>query len=213
MRATDVKRFKEQEDELAALFQDIEEDRAGAMVVGRYEDGTPAALGTPPQAGDPINDFNYAGDQEPKTAACPFKAHIRKTNPRSDPPDRAERSRLMARRGITYGHRKPRPAGSDFPASDRPERDVGLLFMAYLANVKEQFEFTQSAWANNAEFEHAGTGIDPVIGQLPNTNEAHISWHDAGTGQNAQFDFKTCVTLKGGDYFFAPSISFLQRAT
>lgn len=207
----DVRRFKNQEDALAALLPGSIPDRAGALIVGRFEDGTPAVLMKAPQAGDPLNDFNYVGDDDPAKSRCPFKAHIRKTNPRSVPEDALERSRIMARRGITYGQRMDREPGADFPEDDRPSKDVGLLFMAYMANIKEQFEFTQAAWVNNAEFQLPVTGIDAVIGQQPNPSPAHNVWHDEMTGIDATFDFKTCVSLKGGGYFFAPSISFLQR--
>lgn len=205
-----VKRFKAQEVELGKLFPGMDEERAGAMVVGRFEDGTPVGALTPPQAGAPMNDFNYVGDDDPKSPRCPFVGHVRKTNPRSAD-DARERGRLMARRGITYGHRADRPEGADFPADDRPERDVGLLFMAYMANIREQFEFTQCAWANNADFQHPETGIDPVIGQTGASGTQPVRWHDETTGGSADFDFKACVSLKGGEYFFAPSISFLQR--
>ncbi|MBW6526578.1 Dyp-type peroxidase [Sphingomonas sp. RHCKR7] len=205
-----VKRFKAQELELAGKFPGMDPERAGAMVIGRFEDGTPVGLLAEPAGGDPINDFNYDGDPNPAAARCPFKAHVRKTNPRSHDGE-AERSRLMARRGITYGHRAKRPNGADFPEDDRPERDVGLLFMAYMADISEQFEFTQSAWANNPEFQHENTGVDPPIAQTRNRTSAHMMWHDASTKRDAEYDFAPCVSLKGGDYFFAPSISFLQR--
>ncbi|MFC0410885.1 Dyp-type peroxidase [Roseomonas elaeocarpi] len=223
-----VKKFKAQEDELAGLLNLPAKDRerAGAMVVGRWEDGTPVVgPSDAPVAGMPMNDFNYGEDAE--GLRCPFRAHIRKTNPRSPEPKPgdpapppglpAERSRIMARRGITYGQRQPRPDGADFPEDDLPERDVGLLFMAYMSNITEQFEFTQAGWANNSNFPTGNAGVDPVLGQRPNpAAPPNTHWQDgtvAGgrTGHEAQFDFKTSVTLLGGDYFFAPSVGFLKN--
>ena len=220
-----VKRFKEQEDRLAALLElpQGDKERAGAMVVGRFEDGTPVVLHASAVAGKPLNDFDYGGD--PAAVLCPFRGHIRKTNPRSKtdpggPPGlKPERSRLMARRGITYGRRQPRPPGRDFPEDDLPERDVGLLFMAYMADIAEQFEFTQAAWAGNPDFQQANAGIDAVIGQQanrPGTMDTH--WQDGAgngdgrSGHTAEFDFQTSISLQGGDYFFAPSVSFLRAA-
>lgn len=220
-----VKKFKAQEDQLAEALKlpDADKERAGAMVVGRFEDGTPVVLHPDAQAGMPPNDFNYDGDAA--GLLCPFRGHIRKTNPRSKtdpggPPGlKPERSRLMARRGITYGQRKPRPAGTDFPEDDLPEKDVGLLFMAYMADITEQFEFTQAAWAGNPDFQKPNTGIDAVIGQRGNRpGTADTKWQDGPggpngrTGHTADFDFKTSITLQGGEYFFAPSISFLHTA-
>lgn len=208
-----VQLFKKQEDELATALKLAGDDRerAGALVVGRFEDGTPVVLHGEEQAGVPTNDFNYDGygDDDPMTAKCPFKAHIRKTNPRTAG-DAGERSRIMARRGITYGKRNRDSIDEDFSEHDQPTGKVGLLFMAYMSNISEQFEFTQSAWANNVDFKNQNTAVDPVIGQQPN-GPGDIDWTDARTASTAQFDFKTAIKLMGGAYFFAPSISFLQR--
>ncbi|WP_160005691.1 Dyp-type peroxidase [Rhizobium sp. 18055] len=208
-----VQLFKKQEEELAAALKltGNDEERAGALVVGRFEDGTPVALHPEGQAGVPTNDFNYAGDNQsdPLTATCPFKAHIRKTNPRTAGDDN-ERAHIMARRGITYGKRNRESVDEDFSDHDQPTGKVGLLFMAYMSDIAEQFEFTQSAWANNTNFKIQNTGVDPVIGQQPN-GPADIAWTDAITASSAMFDFKAAVKLMGGAYFFAPSISFLQK--
>ena len=203
-----VKAFKQAEDELAATLK---------LTVGRFEDGTPVVTSSDPVAGNPVNDFNYDGD--PDGRRCPFRAHIRKTNPRGESDakngpvgPRGERTRIMARRGITYGQRKPRPAGADFPENDRPETQVGLLFMAYMSNIAEQFEFTQAAWAGNADFVAPGVGIDPVIGQRLNApGTSQVKWHDEKSGHDGVYDFKTHIRLLGGDYFFAPSLSFLAK--
>ncbi len=213
-----VKAFKENEDQLAAALNltGAAAERAGALAVGRFEDGTPVVLHCDAQAGAPGNDFNY--DVDPDGLKCPFRAHVRKTNPRGESDaklgavgPRGERTRIMARRGITYGQRKPRPEGADFPEHDRPENQVGLLFMAYMADIAEQFEFTQAAWAGNADFVTGGTGIDPVIGQRANSAPSHIAWHDQCSGHSGDLGFKTHIKLLGGEYFFAPSLSFLTN--
>ena len=95
------------------------------------------------------------------------------------------------------------------PQDDLPEHNVGLLFMAYMANIQEQFEFTQAAWAGNGDFVRGNTGIDAVIGQRDNrAGTTDLKWHDERSGGEADFDFETAVTLQGGEYFFAPSIGF-----
>jgi Dyp-type peroxidase family len=209
-----VKLFKQQESDLADALGLVgdERERAGALVVGRFEDGTPVRLSAAPMTGTaPTNDFDYQGADGMN---CPFRAHIRKTNPRT-PGSQFERSRIMARRGITYGKRATRPKGADFNKDDRPTNGVGLIFMAYMADINEQFEFTQSAWANNPDFPATDTGIDVVIGQPqhPPTG-AQSQWPDNWQvpPKVATFDFQQSVTLMGGEYFFAPSISFLQSA-
>lgn len=211
----DVARFKGQEAALAdalGLTGEDDRERAGALVVGRFEDGTPVLEGAP-MAGKPVNDFNYDDprEQAPATTRCPFKAHIRKTNPRAAD-DARERGRLMARRGITFGTRRPNGPEGGFGEDDLPTGGVGLLFMAYMADISEQFEFTQAAWAGNADFELGGTGIDGVIGQQDNRpGTTDLAWRDPVGGATADFDFKTSIRLLGGEYFFAPSIGALQR--
>lgn len=202
-------------------------DRAGAMVVGRFEDGTPLVLSDAGTAAPVTNDFNYAID--PIAAKCPFHAHIRKVNPRGDI-ERVEgkedqglgRNRIMARRGITYGAERPHTAdGSDFAdGGHEPEADIGLLFMAYMASIEDQFEFTQQSWADNTSFAGniggaAGrdpTGIDPIIGQSSVASDHLHTYLDGWTegAKPIQFNFASFVTMQGGEYFFAPSLSFLR---
>ena len=224
----DVRRFKDQESETSpGSLADVlglpvpgdpledERERAGAMVVGRYEDGTPFAAPHVPAKGSPpaakaINNFDFSGD--PQGALCPFRAHIRKSNPRGDSLRLGatldeERSHIMARRGITYGLRDQDPATKEF--RDRPSGGVGLLFMAHMADIARQFEFTQAAWVNNGGFVDPSAGLDPVIGQGVN-GPGQTDWPDGYGAPNAgQMDFALCVHLKGGEYFFAPSKSFL----
>lgn len=213
-----VQEFKAQEDALAVslgLSGGPFEERAGALLVGRFEDGSPVVLD--PLATDmpPVNDFDYRSDELGQR--CPFAAHIRKVNPRGESPFhiassfgvattvRQERGHIMARRGITYGTRTFDEAANDF--TDEPTGGVGLLFMAYMSSLEDQFEFTQATWANNADFVAAGTGVDPVIGQGP---RAAVNVPDGWSGANAPLSFGEFVTMKGGEYFFAPSRNFLK---
>lgn len=198
-----VARFHQMEDKLAGDLNFVTPDQkplAGAMIVGRFRDGTPVtaskqALGAPHVA----NNFVFASDQS--GARCPFQGHIRKTNPRGDSGAAQERLHLMARRGIPYGQRAP-------DLSDEPDGGVGLLFMAYNRDIGNQFAFTQSLWANNAGFARTGTGRDPVIGSGPAGHRWRQVWDDPTSAVIAS-DIDECVTMKGGEYFFAPSLSFI----
>lgn len=204
----DVAGFKHAESELADALHLMNADArelAGALVVGRFEDGTPVvaskrALGAPHVA----NNFVYTGD--PDAARCPFHSHVRKTNPRGDTVAlgaslEEERQHLMPRRGITYGQRKP-------DLSDLPSSGVGLLFMAYNQDIERQFEFTQMKWADAANFARTGTGRDPVIGNGTAGHKWPKAWDDPNAGVTP-FDFGEYVTAKGGEYFFAPTLGFL----
>lgn len=206
--------FKRREEALAdslGLHGDARE-LAGAMMVGRFEDGTPVVLRDAAGIGGNVpNNFNY--DDDLTASNCPFHAHIRKTNPRGTGGFEAvaqERRHIMARRGITYGNREE-------CMCDRPEDGVGLLFAAYQVSIENQFEFTQISWANNPSFPKPNSGaampgIDPVIGQgvtPANTQQTPSAWGNQGAARQPQ-NFSGFVTLKGGEYFFAPTIGVLR---
>ncbi len=240
-----VKGFKTAEAKLAESLR-LPQELAGAMAVGRYEDGTPLVL----QPGDggwagshkPIvpNDFNYAGD--PDGFKCPFHAHIRKSNPRLESVgsfaanDDVELGHRIARRGITYGG----PL-STADLEDLPEKGVGLLFMCYQSDIWEQFEFIQRFWCNNPVFlkpgsdfppgavippevprvgldavigQKLGDQFDPVIGEAP---EPPQNWPQQWGKETTkppiepENQFSKFVILKGGEYFFSPSITFLRN--
>ena len=224
-----VRGFKRQEQILADMLSLSGEDRelAGALVVGRFEDGTPVTLSDEARDREPPNDFNYAADPGSR---CPFHAHIRKTNPRGSggaEPPQVERQHLMPRRGITYEDVRRTVHPTDIPESSSvadfdahagpllPTGDVGLLFMAYNHDLAKQFEFTQKTWANNPNFPVAPVppgppGLDPVIGQGPAaTHNWPKAWDDAAQG-TVPVQFQGFVKMRGGEYFFAPSLNFLK---
>jgi len=198
---------------VAALADTLQGSRefAGALVIGRFADGTPVAC-SEESDGKVSNAFTYAKEDKDGNC-CPFAAHIRKTNPRGD--DNGEslekkKSHRVARRGITYGD--PRPPGDDL--NPLPATGVGLLFQCCQANLKDQFEFIQKSWANNDSAMRPGTGKDPVIGQSTDGSFPSIhfpkKWGDEG---RTPFRFHSFVTMKGGEYFFMPSLAFLRNLT
>jgi hypothetical protein len=94
---------------------------------------------------------------------------------------------------------------------------VGLLFQSFQADLGAQFEFIQKAWVNNASFplsNPAGkTGIDPVLGQGGTPADRSYKWPAAygKPGVNPiTAGFEAFVRMKGGQYFFAPSIDGLK---
>lgn len=214
--------FRKLEQNVAAFKKRVEDELgdstelgelAGAMIVGRFEDGTPVVLQRDPGGDNPVmNNFDYAGD--PDGLRCPMHAHVRKTNPRGDirrqfgtPDDSAERSHIMARRGMTYGRRN-----RVTDPSDKPSDGVGLMFMAFHKSLADGFEFTQQSWANAVGFVKAGTGRDPIIGQRGTAAAAPLAipaaWGQRGAA-STPVTFKEFVRHRGGDYFFAPAKSTL----
>jgi deferrochelatase/peroxidase EfeB len=149
-----------------------------------------------PESAKTLNRFNYDGA---KGNACPLAAHIRKTNQRK-PRDLNEKSTFQTRiirSGITYG--------SEFDESDEKRREKrGLLFACYQSSIEKGFKFIQSNWSNDANFPTSGAGHDPIIGQTPNHE---LSMNLGGP----PISFKEMVTLKGGEYFFVPSIKALRE--
>ncbi|MYZ48384.1 Dyp-type peroxidase [Propylenella binzhouense] len=228
-----VRGFKLAEQALADALKlpQGERERAGAMAVGRFEDGTPVVVS---RADGFIpakeNNFNYGGDGA--GLKCPFQAHIRKTNPRGEAPKidgiPPERDRRITRRGITYGDRPEHPqAAQDISAL--PSEGVGLLFMCFQSSIPKQFGFMQRFWANSENFLKDGVGLDPLIGQFKPDNQANPPrkapikqrWRAEWGGEvkdkaplrdthETEFLMNGFVTMKGGEFFFAPSIPFLQ---
>lgn len=178
----------------------------GAMAVGRFKNGTPlTAYGAPRPGYDPDNDENFNYDDDDDGNRCPFHAHIRKANPRGSLGFivnifAREQKRRIARRGVTY--------------TDPENNTVGLIFMCFQSDIKDQFEFIQCRWANNHNFSKRGAGLDAVIGQDGGPHEPN-DFPDWPIGYNSEgrkrIRFDEHVRFLGGEYFFAPSISGLQE--
>jgi Dyp-type peroxidase family len=192
----DVARFAEQIRSFAQA-EGVDEQIVRARVVGRFRDGTPLVLSDAPSVPTDAktvgpNNFRYDTDWQGQRG--PFNAHIRRMNPRWAPGSLAY-DRRIARRGIPYGA--------------RGDKSVGLLFMCYQQNLKTQFEALQGEWAQTpAAFPH--TGPDSLIGRVPTGEQSTAPKRWAILGQVTAPSMSDCVTLKGGEYFFAPSIRVLK---
>lgn len=254
----DVRRFAIAEQQLADALglTGADRARAGAMMVGRFRDGTPLTLSsTPGYIPVQANDFRYDGlDTEFAQSAgapvdtyglkCPFQAHIRKINPRQNfnrkgpKPTVAEnarddRARRIVRRGIPYGTREASVIQS---LEDLPSGGVGLLFACFQASLCTQFGFMQKMWANNIRFMVDGddedqAGLDGVIGQRRDGStivpqhwrsiygESPEDGQPSYTGDvrftpcrlthTTNFQVNGFVRFRGGEFFFAPSLTFL----
>lgn len=188
----DMKGFETQIQKLAAATHG-DEKLARAQVIGRFQDGTPVALSSCPAGKPNRNDFDYTGDLFGER--CPFHAHIRKVNPRTED----SRHRRIVRRGVPYEEK-----------SGRNGTKKGLLFLCFQADIEKQFVFLQEAWANDESFPKTGAGIDPVVGQNGHSPSPQVWPKSWGSDARVPFDFRCSVTLKGGEFFFAPSLSFLK---
>jgi hypothetical protein len=91
--------------------------------------------------------------------------------------------------------------------------------MSYQASIEHQFEFIQKNWVNSPKFpgdesvstEAPDVGIDPIIGQNSKRTGGGfaIKWGETADIKTASFE--QFVHLRGGEYFFAPSMQFLKR--
>jgi Dyp-type peroxidase family len=188
----------------------VARQRLGTKFVGRWPSGAPLVLS--PDRDDIAhkdeNDFGYAATDR-HGLACPVGSHIRRCNPRDsrgDDPQKSlqsvRRHRLM-RRGRSYGHRI-----ADNLVEDNVER--GLHFICINADIERQFEFVQQTWINNTVFGGLNGETDPIVGnQDPGTCDGMMTV--PGDPVRTRISNLRCfVTVKGGAYFFLPSIKALR---
>ena len=208
----DVDGFNEGVRALASRLS-TNEALAGALVVGRFKDGTPVTV----QSSDGLgaaNNFEYLRADRVGNR-CPFHAHIRKANQRGANPllnAEEERSRRIVRRGIPFGFRP-------IPGEGGATRDVGLLFMCFQSDIGRQFEFIQRSWVDSPNFPEfllipgLNTGDDALIGQHPRAPQKWPRrWGQGGRILGRErFNFGGYVRLRGGEYFFTPSLGFLRN--
>lgn len=187
----------------------MREDLLAAKLVGRWRSGTPLVFAPEDDNRDPRNprqdnDFDYVEDQQGHQ--CPHFAHIRKMYPRDDQSFGDERRRIM-RRGIPFGLPFDPAAGRGHGV----DAQRGLLFMAFMSDIGEQFEFLQSAWANdvNFPFNTATPGPDPIIGDAQ-PRPKPVLLHRRNR-PDLSLDFARFVHTTGAVYAFAPSLSTLRK--
>ncbi|HYO98240.1 MAG TPA: hypothetical protein VER33_27235, partial [Polyangiaceae bacterium] len=210
-----VRGFIERERELVAELQlpSGDRERVGAMLLGRFRDGTP--LVNHSSGGQAPNDNDFAFDNA-NTHRCPFHAHVRKANPRGDVTVRSgqegremERDRRIVRRGIPYGAAATRPNASVESVATLPSDGVGLLFGCFQAHIARQFGHIQKLWFNNPGFPVDGAGVDGLMAAQPSPTPLNWlrKWGESPTHSSPFGEF---VKLKGGEFFFAPSIPFVR---
>ncbi|NJN24258.1 MAG: hypothetical protein HC810_07565 [Acaryochloridaceae cyanobacterium RL_2_7] len=189
-----------------------EAQKMAAKTVGRWPSGV-SLVDSPeydpglPESQYIRNDFGYR-DRDPDGSRCPFAAHVRRLNPRDSQGDNKEdalksaQRRRIIRRGTIYGDRLP--AGQTEP--DHIRR--GLHFFCINANIRRQFEFLQQSWVNNPKFHGLYEERDPLIGVNPdNSNRMMTIPEEEGAKTLSLPNF---VHIKGGEYFFIPSLSAIK---
>jgi deferrochelatase/peroxidase EfeB len=185
------------------------------------------------------NQFTYDSDAE--GTHCPYGAHIRRGNPRNADIPGAPRGLLstlihilgfgnnhirddliasarfhrILRRGREYGP-KLTPEEALQPALPE-DAERGLHFVAINANIQRQFEFVQNAWMMRTKFDGLTEESDPLLGNrapvpgCPFTNTFSIP--QTGGIRRRIMELPQVVTVKGGAYFFMPSMSAVRYLT
>ena len=178
----------------------LDEDTLFGLLVGRKRDGTVLLRpGSPAED----NDFDYSADAE--GTGCPFQAHIRRTNPRSDPAENfGRKTPRILRRGMSWG---PRYVEGETQPADR-----GIMFMAYCGSLSEQFETIQR-WINGGNSTSIGSWLsDPLMG-APQGEVRTFQFVVPATACGAPARTVTIeidrpfVQLLWGAYLFVPSMA------
>jgi Dyp-type peroxidase family len=180
-----------------------------AKLVGRWRSGAPLtlapdvdnpALGADPQRN---NNFDYAND--PHGRQVPFGSHIRRMNPRDTKLTRLTDVSIhrVIRRGTTYG-----PSYDPNALSEQDDQvPRGAIFLFISAKAMATMEFLQQEWINDGDFIGANGERDPIIGRQE--EGATFTIPKEPVRQRIR-GIETFNVLRGGEYFFMPSISALN---
>jgi Dyp-type peroxidase family len=192
-------------------------DRAkllSAKMIGRWPSGAPLTLAhendDPEMGGDKYrnNDFGFAVS-DLDGFACPVGSHIRRANPRDALAFPAEPVRSL---NIVNRHRiirRGRPY-HEVSCATGEVVEQGLFFVAINATFHRQFEFIQQSWLNNLKFNGLYDERDPISSANPGDGMMTIQ---ARPVRERLHGLPRFVTVRGGAYFFLPSIRALKFLT
>jgi len=160
---------------------------------------------------------------------CPVGAHVRRANPRDsvekgssglpslaeafDRPTRVANRHRLIRRGRSYGPFLPDAVLEELQTSAaEPIKDDGekrgLVFAAFVASIRRQFEFVQTTWCNNPDFQGLTSEPDPVVGgRTPHQPASFTVQADVPLRLREVPRF---IRVRGGAYFFMPSLRALR---
>jgi deferrochelatase/peroxidase EfeB len=83
--------------------------------------------------------------------------------------------------------------------------EQGLHFICLNSNIARQFEFVQGAWLMSIKFNGANNESDPLLGLTPSFSRPR----ENGLRDRC-IDLPQFVTVRGGAYFFLPSVRALR---
>ena len=186
-----------------------ERELLAAKLVGRWRSGAPLTLAPthddPALGADPRrnNDFTYAAD--PHGRQVPLGSHMRRMNPRDTALAQLTDVNVhrIIRRSTTYG------TPYDPDATSEQEDDIarGIHFIFISAKAMTTMEFLQQEWINNGNFMNLGNERDPNVGLQEDGATFTIPQDPI---RRRIHDIRTFNVLRGGEYFFMPSLSALR---
>jgi Dyp-type peroxidase family len=206
-----VATFRKYLDEKARLYPGGKEKLASKFV-GRYRDGTPIEVSPDKPDPDIVHDkkrsVNFKFGDDVGGTRCPVGAHVRRTNPRDafGFGGKLVNRRRITRRGLPYGPYTP----EDETGSDSSEH--GIIFIVMNASIFRQFEFVQQQWVEYGNDARQGNDKDMLMGNHGGAGKYMIQ----GTATDPLNPPFICaclpnfVELRGGDYFWVPSITALR---
>jgi len=195
-----------------------ESTKLAAKMMGRWPSGAPLVKFPDKDPGGLSDDNDFVYTETDKLGLrCPFGSHTRRTNPRDNfeetgPSEslKLTRKHRIMRRVRSYGEKYVGSATQHSPVDE-----VGILFGCFNADINRQFEFIQYTWANYPKFKQLYADPDPFIGVKENPAEGVMQQFTIPTETHNKYvdGLKSFVTVKGGAYFFFPSITALRYLT
>jgi Dyp-type peroxidase family len=186
-----------------------ERELLAAKLVGRWRSGAPLTLAPdqddPELGADPLrnNDFRYAAD--PDGRQVPLGSHMRRMNPRDTKMAVLADVNIhrIIRRSTGYGA----PYDPNATAQQDDETPRGLHFIFMSAKAMTTMEFLQQEWINNGNFMSLGDERDPNVGLQEDGATFTIPREPV---RRRIHGIETFNVLRGGEYFFMPSLSALR---
>jgi Dyp-type peroxidase family len=173
-------------------------------------------------------EFTYRDDKD--GSRCPITSHVRRTNTRDDldpwvavgQVENAQGSVLNNRRRIL---RRGLPYGSSGPGSS-DSHEHGIIMLIVCASLGRQFEFVQQQWVNYGQDARFGNDTCPIVGNHSLGKDTPDKEARERNGPKAKFvvpapkgaghppfimeGIPQFVEMRGGEYFFVPSLTALR---
>jgi Dyp-type peroxidase family len=192
-----------------------ESTKLAAKMMGRWPSGATLVKFPDKDPGGLSDDNDFVYTETDKLGLrCPFGSHSRRTNPRDNfeetgPAEslKLTRKHRIMRRVRSYGEKYVGSATQHTPIDE-----VGILFGCFNADINRQFEFIQYTWSNYPKFKQLYADPDPFIGVKENPREGVVQQFTIPQKTHNKYvdGLKSFVTVKGGAYFFFPSITAVE---